>query len=153
MTVMRSVCATLALSLSSPTIPAWAQRMSVPSDQEVLVGLEKRWNEAFYAKDLDFLKSVLADEFVATYDDGTRGDKSKELALAESFDQQVVSASQDDFTVKVYRDTAVVWFTLRVTGIKQGKKAQLTMSYTDVWVMRDGRWQCVSSQSTRVTGK
>jgi len=24
------------------------------------------------------------------------------------------------------------------------------LRYTDVWVVRDGRWQCVSSQSTRV---
>jgi len=24
------------------------------------------------------------------------------------------------------------------------------LRYTDVWLVRDGRWQCVSSQSTRV---
>lgn len=127
--------------------------MSVPSDQEVLIGLEKRWNEAFYRKDMDFIASVLADEFIATYDDGSRGDKAKELALAAAFDQQVESANQDDFTVKIYRNTAVVWFTLHLVGMKQGKKAEVTMNYTDVWVMRDGRWQCVSSQSTRVAQK
>lgn len=130
-----------------------AQRLSVPSDQEVLIDLEKRWNEAFYRKDLTFLSNVLADEFIATYDDGSRGDKAKELALAEAFNQQVESATQEDFIVKVYRNTAVVWFTLRLVGIKQGQRAELTMRYTDVWVMRDDRWQCVSSQSTRVTQK
>jgi hypothetical protein len=26
----------------------------------------------------------------------------------------------------------------------------LTLRYTDVWVLRDGRWQCVSTHSTRV---
>jgi hypothetical protein len=26
----------------------------------------------------------------------------------------------------------------------------LILRYTDVWIVRDGRWQCVSSQSTRV---
>ena len=79
--------------------------------------------------------------------------QAKELALATQFNQTVESATQDDFIVKVYRDTAVVWFTLRVVGIKQGQKAELTLRYTDVWVMRDGRWQCVSTHSTRVAAK
>lgn len=136
---------------------AWAvtasasQRPPAESDQQVLVGLERRWNEAFYGKDLAFIETILADEFVATYDDGSRGDKKKELALAAAFDQQVESSIQDEFAVKVYGDTALVWFTLRVTGIKQGQRAELTLRYTDVWVIRDGRWQCVSTHSTRAS--
>jgi hypothetical protein len=130
--------------------PVAAQRGPVQSEQEILIGLERGWNDAFYKRDITFIESLLADEFVATYDDGTRGDKKKELALAAGFNQQVESAVQDDFVVKVYRDTAVVWFTLNLVGIKQGERSPLTLQYTDVWVFRDGRWQCVSSQSTRV---
>jgi ketosteroid isomerase-like protein len=128
-----------------------AQRSPVESDQETLIKLEQGWNDAFYRKDLAFIENILAEEFVATYDDGARGDRAKELALARDFNQQVESAVQDDFMVKVYRDTAVVWFTLHVVGIRQGQKAELTLRYTDVWIIRDGRWQCVSTQSTRVT--
>ena len=130
-----------------------SQRPPVESDQQVLIKLERSWNEAFYRKDVAFIENLLADEFIATYDDGSRGDKAKELALVMEFDQQVVSASQDEFTVKVYGDTAVVWFTLRLVGIKQGQRAELTLRYTDVWVMRDGKWLCVSTQSTRVNPK
>jgi ketosteroid isomerase-like protein len=129
---------------------AAAQRSPVESDQETLIRLERGWNDAFYRKDLAFIENLLADEFVATYDDGSRGDKAKELALARDFNQQVESAIQDDFIVKVYRDSAVVWFTLHVVGIKQGQRAELTLRYTDVWIIRDGRWQCVSTHSTRV---
>ena len=127
-----------------------AQRSPVQSDQDVLIALERGWNEAFYRKDVEFIRSLLADEFVATYDDGSRGDKSHELRLVVEFNQNVESAVQDEFMVKVYRDTAVVWFVLRVVGTKQGQKAELTLRYTDVWVIQDGRWRCVSSQSTRV---
>jgi ketosteroid isomerase-like protein len=130
---------------------AAAQRSPVESDQETLIKLEQGWNDAFYRKDLAFIENLLADEFMATYDDGSRGDKAKELALARDFNQQVESAIQDDFVVKVYRDTAVVWFTLHVVGIRQGQRSELTLRYTDVWVIRDGRWQCVSTQSTRVS--
>ena len=121
------------------------------SAEETLIALERGWNEAFYARDVEFLDSVLADEFIVTYDDGARGDKARELALAESFNQRVLSATQDDFIVQVHGDAAVVWFTLRVVGVRRGERAELTLRYTDVWVMRDGRWQCVSSHSTRVT--
>ena len=93
----------------------------------------------------DFFKKNMA-----TYDDGSRGDKAKELALAAGFNQQVESAIPDDFTVKVFRDTAVVWFTLKLVGIRQGQRSEMQLRYTDVWVIRDGRWLCVSTQSTRV---
>ena len=125
----------------------------VKSDQDILIELEKSWNQAFYNKDLKFIESILADEFISTYEDGTRADKTKELALSAAFDQAVESAVQDDFTVRIFGDTAVVWFTLHLVGIKQGQRAELTLSYTDVWVLRDGNWRCVSAHSTRVTAK
>ena len=126
------------------------QQRPVQSDQDVLVDLERRWNAAFYRRDAAFIATVLADDFVATYDDGSRGDKSKELALASAFAEQVESAVPDEFTVKEYGDTAVVRFTLRLVGLRQGQRAETLLRYTDVWVIRDGRWQCVSSHSTRV---
>jgi len=129
------------------------QRSSVASDQETLIALEQGWNEAFYAKNLAFIENLLADDFIATYDDGSRGDKAGELALVEAFNQQVESAVQDEFTVKVFGETGVVWFTLRLVGIRQGERVEVVFHYTDVWVLRDGRWQCVSTQSTRVNAR
>jgi len=127
-----------------------SQSPPVKSDQQILIELEQAWNEAFYRKNVVFIENILADEFIATYDDGSRGDKAKELALAAEFNQQVESSIQDEFTVKVYDNTAVVWFTLRLVGIRQGERADVTLRYTDVFVWRNGRWQCVSTQSTRV---
>ena len=127
-----------------------SQRRLVQSDQDVLADLERRWNAAFYQKDAAFIETILADDFVATYDDGSRGDKAKELALAAAFDRRVESAVPDDFMVKEYGDTAIVRFTLNVVGIRQGQRAETNLRYTDVWVLRDGRWLCVSSHSTQV---
>lgn len=132
------------------TVSAFASQPPAVSVEEELIALERGWNEAFYARDVEFLDSILADDFIVTYDDGARGDKARELGLAESFNQRVISATQEDFTVQVYDDAAVVWFTLRVVGIRRGQEAEIVLRYTDVWVMRDGRWQCVASQSTRV---
>lgn len=138
----------LAAACLAVSIPAAAQ--SDGSTREVLIELERGWNDAVYRQDADFVAGLLADEFVATYDDGSRGDRARELALVAAFNQQVISAVQDDFRVAVYGDTAVVWFTLNLVGLRQGQEAELTLRYTDVWVRRDGRWQCVSTHSTRV---
>ena len=123
----------IALIAGAATTSA-AQR--VLSVQETLEQLERDWNEAFYNKDVTFIESLLADDFIATYEDGSRGDKAKELTLTKEFNQAVESAVQDDFTIKIYGDTAVVWFTLNLVGIKQGERAELALSYTDVWVLR-----------------
>ncbi len=127
-----------------------SQNSPVKSDQENLVELEQAWNAAFYRKDVAFISNVLADEFVATYDDGRQGDKATELALVEAFNQSVESAIQDQFMIRVYRDTAVVWFRLNLVGLRDGERAEVTFRFTDVFVWRDDRWQCVSSQSTKV---
>ena len=129
---------------------AGAQNRPVRSDQQILVQLERDWDAAFQRKDARFIESVLADEFVATYGDGSRGDKAKELMLAAEFNKQIDSSTQDEFSVKVYGDTAVVWFTQRLVGPSKGRQLEVTFRYVDVFVWRTGRWQCVSSQSTRV---
>jgi len=129
-----------------------SQDRPVRSDQQILIQLEKDWDAAFLRKDLPFIENVLADEFIATYGDGSRGDKAKELALAAEFNQQIDSSTLDEFTVKVYGDTAVVWFSRHLVGPSQGRRLELTYRYIDVFVWRAGRWQCVASQSAKVTG-
>ena len=152
MTSLRHVlCCVVAAAWAIPA--SASQQPPVRSDQEILIELEQGWNEAFYRKDVAFIENLLADEFMATYDDGSRGDKAKELALTAEFNQQVESAIQGEFTVRVYRDTAVVWFTLHLVGIRQGQRAEVTFRYTDVWVLRDGRWRCVSTHSTKADPK
>ena len=139
------------LAVAWTATAADAQNRPVQSDQQILVQLERDWDAAFQNKDGRFIESVLADEFVATYGDGSRGDKAKELALAAAFNKQIDSSTQDEFAVKVYGDTAIVWFTQRLVGPSKGRQLEVTFRYVDVFVWRAGRWQCVSSQSTQVT--
>ena len=131
--------------------PAAAQ--GVKSDQQTLIDLERRWNMAFHNGDVKFIESILHDDFIATYEDGVRADKKKELEQAASFNQQIDASAMEDFTVRIYGNTGVVWFTLRLIGPVQGKPVEIVLRYTDVWVLRDGRWKCVSSQSTRFDPK
>ena len=144
---------TLLALLTGVWIPSrvGAQSREVKSDQQILIQMERDWDAAFRGRNPDFIATILADEFIAIYSDGTRGDKAHELSLAANFDSQIESSRLDDFLVKIYGDTAVVWMSQHVVGISQGSRLALTFRYVDVFVLRDGRWQCVSSQSTKVT--
>lgn len=151
---MRLALVVLVTTVTAVTVLASPpQTSSAQSDQEILIGLERRWNEAVYSKDVAFIDSILADDFTATYEDGDTGDRAKEMQLVADFNQQVESATPDEFVVRVYHDTAVVKFTLHLVGIRQGQRAEVNLRYSDVWVMSDGRWRCVSAHSTKVVPK
>jgi ketosteroid isomerase-like protein len=141
--------AVIGLTVLAVAVSATAQGSDRKNAQS-LIQLERSWNEAFYRKDVSFLERVLADEFIATYEDGSQGDKVKEISLTKAFNQQVDSARQDDFVVKLYGDTAVVWFTLHLLGPKEGQQITVDLRYVDVFVWRANRWQCVSSHSTKM---
>ncbi|MDA1183310.1 MAG: nuclear transport factor 2 family protein [Acidobacteria bacterium] len=134
------------------TSVAGAQSRTMQGDRETLIQLERDWDQAFRSKDVAFIANVLAEEFMATYGDGTRVDRAQELEMIANFNLQIDSSRVDDFTVNLYDDTAVVWFTQHLVGPSQGQALELTYRYMDVFVFRDGRWQCVASQSTQVAG-
>ena len=110
MTMLIRALAIGVMAIASLTA-ADASQLSVRSDQEILIQLERDWVAALQRKDVKFVEGVLAPEFVSTYGDGTRGDRQRELELVAAFNQQVDKWTVDEFIVKVFRDTAVVWFT------------------------------------------
>lgn len=135
------------------SVSAAASAQDVKSDQQVLIELEQLWDAAFHRGDAKYIETLLADEFIATYGDGSRGDKAKELSLASDNRQQVDSSRLDEFIVKTFGNTAVVWFTQFLVGPVNGKPTEVRYRYVDVWVNRGGRWLAVASQSTRLNAK
>ena len=146
---MRRVVAAVVFTLCSHGV-AGAQSPPVRSDQEILIQLEHDWDAAFHRHDAAFIDKVLAEEFIVTYDNGVRADRTVELELAKSLNENIESSMLDEFIVKEFGNTAVVWFTLHLVGPINGQRVQNDYRFTDVFVLRDGRWQCVSSQSTHV---
>jgi len=148
--MMRLVGLCVVLIIGTMSV-AGAQTRSMQGDRETLIQLEQDWDEAFRNKDVAFVENVLAEEFMATYGDGTRVNRAQELEMIANFNLQIDSSTVDEFTVNLYDDTAVVWFTQHLVGPSQGQSLELTYRYMDVFVFRDDRWQCVASQSTQVT--
>jgi hypothetical protein len=56
----------------------------------------------------------------------------------------------DDITVRLYGTTAVVRGRTVADGMFEGKPVSARIRFTDVFVKRDGRWQAVASQATKL---
>src|SRR3954469_18105141 len=100
----RATFALLVLWMASVSlaVPAAAQTpRRAQSDQDVLMQLERDWDAAFHRKDIAFIETVLAPEFIATYAEGQRADRAKEIANAREFNQQIDSSVLDEFNVRI----------------------------------------------------
>jgi ketosteroid isomerase-like protein len=150
---MTKYSARLCVIVLTAAVTPVTHAQDVKSDQQILIELEQAWDAAFHRQDAKFIETLLADEFIATYGDGSRGDRAKELSLASDTRQQVDSSRLDEFIVKTFGNTAVVWFTQILVGPVNGKPTEVRYRYVDVWVNRGGRWLAVASQSTRLNAK
>jgi ketosteroid isomerase-like protein len=113
--------------------------------EQKLRDLVHSWDEAFVKGDTATLDRLLADEFAFV------GGVKKAPYLA-SFKTRpadsVQSAVSTDIQVQVYGETAVVIGVDLISGQKQGQPTASKWLYMDVWIKRDGRWQCVKTYSS-----
>jgi ketosteroid isomerase-like protein len=111
-----------------------------------LRNLVRMWDEAFVRSDAATLDRLLADEF--TFVGGLN--KAQYLASTRSKppDLSIESAVSSDLQVQVYGNTAIVTGLDTISGKNRGQPYTNKWLYMDVWIRRDGRWQCVKTYST-----
>ena len=115
--------------------------------------LEKEWAAAVSKLDLGFLDRIWADNYSWTSYDGKVWSKAQTLESLQSGQDAVSSAILDDVKVRVYGDAAVVTGRSTFNETFQGKDVSGQERFTDTWVRRSGRWQCVAMHCSRITGK
>ena len=151
----RTLIISVLLVATSSVVAAQAKRKAIPPRvqpgriEQQLIDIEKKWNEAYRRKDVAVLNRILADDIVIIYGDGTRATKSEDIASI-GVDEQVESSTLVDFQVKLYGDTAVVMSRLTASGQRQGKHFNAQFRYLNIYRKREGRWQCVITQNTRI---
>jgi len=121
-------------------------------EQEVLK-VENDWSEAAIKGDVSALKQLYADEFLATYPDGSTTNKSQEIENYASGDFRLVSYKFEDMKVHVYGEVAVVTCLNTIKATFKDKDISGIYRGMDVFVKRDGRWQCVATQAAAVANK
>ena len=122
-----------------------------PLGQEelALLQIERDWAEALVKKDAAALDKMLATEFQANYV-GTVGNKKQYLSVLKSNTSKTESAVQSDMKAIVFGDRAIVNGLSTEKSSMAGKDTSGQYRWTDVFVKREGRWQCVTGYGAKV---
>jgi ketosteroid isomerase-like protein len=129
-----------------------AQPQTATTEQELLK-LEQDWSNADLKGDVAVLDRILAEDWRITDNDGAIRIKAQTLAAFKSGEIKISSMVSDDMKVRVYGDAAVVTGRDTVKGMWLGKDISGQERWTDTWIRRDGRWQCVATHSSKVAQK
>ena len=119
----------------------------------MIADLERQRTVAMVDVDKSFLNHVLANDVTYTHSTGSLQTKDELIASLEQGRIDYVSIQNEKSEVRVYGDTAVVTG-IALFGVKVGAESVTArLRYTDVYVKRDGYWQMVAYQSTRIPDK
>ena len=138
------------LSLSAILVPACSDRLARDSTRNQLIALEREMSTAFLDKNEARLSAMLGNDYIVTYGDGSVGDKKAELGVLADTTETITASALDAFTIHDYGTFAVVNFRVTASGVRKGKPLHAQFRYTDVFVRRGGRWECIASQNTAI---
>ena len=122
--------------------------------EQELVQLERDWCTASVKRDSAMLGRILADDYSGVGSRGVPETKSEALAALKDMTSSVETGVDTNVKVRVYGDAAVVTGLGTRGGTNKGvafKDRQFL--WTDTFVRRDGRWQCVASQATVIAAQ
>ena len=114
--------------------------------EQELRNLVRSWDEAYVKGDTATLDRLLADEF--TFVGGPK--KSAYLASFKTSQLVIQSAVSSDIEVQVYGDSAVLTGVDTIIAKNKDQTLFTKWLYLDVWIKKDGRWQCVKTYSSPV---
>jgi len=133
--------------------PAAAKAAAAPSGKKMSVEAalkdnENRWEAAIAKHDTVSVGSMVADDFVGVYFDGKVMTRSGVLAESKKDRDTYKSAVNEKLAVHTYGpNVAVVVGTAHEKGTgRDAKPFDRKFRFTDTWMERSGRWQCVASQ-------
>ena len=126
-----------------------ADALPLGQEELALLKIERDWAEALVKKDAAAFDKTLATEFQANYV-GIVGNKKQYLSAVMSNISKTESAVNSEMKAIVFGDRAIVNGLSTEKSSMAGKDTSGQYRWTDVFVKRDGRWQCVTGYATKV---
>jgi len=117
--------------------------------EEELLKLEKEFAKAIVRNDLEGIGRLVTDDWIIIDPNGEIVDRARFFEVIKSGALTHDLMESEDFRVRVYGDSAVVSAVTRSKGKFMGQEFSTQERATDVFVKRDGRWQCVLTHLTR----
>lgn len=119
-------------------------------DQEAVKQVDKEFNAALAAGDLIALDRLYAETYVFTDPAGHVSSKADVLSGLRSGAIRVRSQVTTDVRVDIYGSAAIETGRVTSQATKNGRDSGGTFRFTRVWIRRNGAWQTVAFQETRI---
>jgi ketosteroid isomerase-like protein len=117
---------------------------------QALTRMEEAWNAALLKADVAALEKIYAEEYLSIDFAGTLIDRKQDLAEVASGVFKAESLALSDLRVREYGPMAIVTGVNAVKATYKGEKIDKRHRFTDVWIKRNGRWQCVSTHGSTI---
>lgn len=125
-----------------PNIECRHIKVTPAGDEQELLRLQEVWCRAEVEKDTAALRRILADDFAIVT---SEGDVITRAQMMHSDEHTLTSLTARDLKVQLYGDTALLRGIAAWTE-PGGKSSEIV--FTDTWLKRDGRWQCIISHES-----
>jgi len=115
--------------------------------------LSSQWSTAYLKNDTSILERIWAPEFVYVEPSGHRFTKAEGIATLKTGGEQHTVSEASSIDVRVYGGgtVAVDIGDYKEAGRdKDGKPFERKSRFTNVWVLKDGAWQCVSGHASAI---
>ena len=113
-------------------------------DEAAVRALELKWADAYKARQITALASLLAEDYVITTEDGNV--YSKIGFVSQNAGQLRVDVSEmSDLRIRMHDNVAVVTGTYHEKGESGGKPYDYHDRLTDVWMKTGGKWRLSAS--------
>ena len=116
--------------------------------EQVLLKWEKDFAKAVVSNDAEAIGKFLADDWVIIDPDGGIIDRARFLGVIKSGMLTHDLMESEDVKVRSYGNCAVLSALTKTKAKFAGQEIVTQERATDIFVKRDGRWQCVFSQLT-----
>jgi len=120
------------------------------TDVATLTRLSNAWDQAIVRKDEKAIAANMAEDFRIIDGHGTVDGKAGFVADIVDPKLTIDPYTVEDFSVRLYGDTALLSGRTHMTGKHDGKVFESNYRYIDIYVRTQGTWKIVSVQITRL---
>jgi hypothetical protein len=137
-----------ALALTLILMSGWATASQDPLKE--VAALEKARFQAQIAMDVPTLRPMLADDLYYCHSSGVCQNKEEFIGFVTSGTNKYLAMDVISMKPRLVGEAVVVNGKLDIRVVTNGKEQHFQGIYTDVYAKRDGRWQLVTWQSTKL---
>ena len=101
--------------------------------------------DAYRQRHFDLLASMLDEDFVITFEDGSIYGKTGYISFSGTSTIRVDVAEMSDFKIRMHGNTAIVTGWYHERGVDKGGAYDYRDRFTDVWMKSGGKWLLVAS--------